>query len=77
MPGSDDATERIKEMLQRLGNEKAFAELENTLRDLDQREQMLNDTLEELLQEVDELLDRLDMMDESDRLELKERDRLC
>jgi len=77
MPGSDDATERIKEMLLRLGDEKAFAELENTLRDLDQREQMLNDTLEELLQEVDELLDRLDMMDESDRLELKERDRLC
>jgi len=77
MPGSDDATERIKEMLLILGNEKAFDELENTLRDLDQREQMLNDTLEELLQEVDELLDRLDMMDESDRLELKERDRLC
>ena len=77
MPDSGNPTERIHEMLLRLGDEKAFSELGNTLRDLCQREQMLSDTLEELLQEVNELLDRLDMMEEPEESELKERDKLC
>jgi len=77
MPDSNNLTMKLQETLLKLGDEKTFSELENTLRILDEREQLLNDTLEELLHEVDELLVRIDMMEEAQEAELSERDRLC
>jgi len=68
---------KLQAMLLKLGDEKTFSELENTLRVLDEREQLLNDTLEELLHEVDELLVRIDMMEEAQEAELSERGKLC
>ena len=77
MPDSNNLTMKLQAMLLKLGDEKTFSELENTLRVLDEREQLLNDTLEELLHEVDELLVRIDMMEAAQEAELGERDRLC
>ncbi|MDD1752302.1 MAG: hypothetical protein LUQ38_04345 [Methanotrichaceae archaeon] len=72
MPDSNNLTMRIQEMLLRLGDEKTFSELENTLRVLDEQERMLNDTLEELLHEVDELLVRIDTLEEAEEAELRD-----
>ncbi|MDD1758900.1 MAG: hypothetical protein LUQ22_09250 [Methanotrichaceae archaeon] len=77
MPDSNNLTMKLQAMLLKLGDEKTFSELENTLRVLDEREQLLNDTLEELLHEVDELLVRIDMMEEAQEAELSERGKLC
>jgi hypothetical protein len=67
----------LQEMLLRLGDEMTFCELENTLKALDERERMLNDTFEELLREVDELLVRLDTLEEAEEADLNERVKLC
>ncbi len=64
MPDSNDLTIKLQEMLLRLGDEKTFSEIENTLRVLDERGRLLDYTLEELLHEVDELLVRVDAMEE-------------
>ncbi len=64
MPDSNDLTIKLQEMLLRLGDEKTFSEIENILRVLDERGRSLDCTLEELLHEVDELLVRIDAMEE-------------
>jgi hypothetical protein len=77
MPDSNNLTMKLQEMLLKLGDEKTFSELENTLRVLDEREQLLNDTLEELLREVDELLVRIDTMEAAQEAGLREMGKLC
>jgi hypothetical protein len=74
MPGSKDAERRICEMLD-MGDEQLMAELERSFLLSDERHQRISDTIEEMIQEVDELLLKVDEMeceelDESDR-ELK------
>jgi len=58
-------------MLLDMGEEQLLAKLESSLKAMDERHQRICDTLEEMLQEVDGLLLRMDEMEE-DALEDEE-----
>jgi len=62
MPGSKDIERRIVEMLD-MGDEQLMAEMERSFLLSDERHQRISETLEEMIQEVDGLLDRIDEME--------------
>jgi hypothetical protein len=64
MPDSNEVERRIREMLLDMGEEQLLAELESSLKAMDERHQRISDTLEEMLQEVDGLLLRMDEKEE-------------
>ncbi|MCJ7444101.1 MAG: hypothetical protein MUO26_06160 [Methanotrichaceae archaeon] len=66
MPDSDNMSLKIQDMLLRMGDEQMFVELERTLTVLDERERKINETLEELLYQVDELSMRIDALDNTE-----------
>ncbi|VVB72045.1 Uncharacterised protein [uncultured archaeon] len=72
MPDSIDASRKIRELLD-MGDEELMAELERSFRASDERHQKIDETLDEMLQEVDRLLLRIDEM-ESDALEEDDND---
>jgi len=72
MLDSEEIEKRVREMLEN-SDEELFAQVEGTLQHLDERSQKIEETLEELLVEVDQLLLRLD---EDESLQLEE-ERLC
>lgn len=63
MPGSKDIEKRIVEMLD-MGDEQLMAEMERSFLLSDERHQRISETLEEMIQEVDRLLFRIDEMEE-------------
>ncbi len=73
MPDSNEVERNICKMLLDMGEEQLLAELESTLKALDERIQRISDTLEAMLQEVDTLLLRMDEM-EDDALENDEKE---
>jgi hypothetical protein len=56
--------ERMKRLLLDPDNEELLSEMETTLRDLDQRDRAVSDTLGVLLKEVDDLILQMDRMEE-------------
>jgi hypothetical protein len=65
MPGSKDVEKEICKMLD-MGDEELLAELEKSFCISDERHQRISDTLEEMMQEVDRLISRIDgIVDES------------
>lgn len=81
MPGSDEVERKIREMLIEMGDTKLLAEFDGAVKAFDERSRRIDETLEELMQEVDELLLQMDEMDEaaleSDGLEESEEDDQC
>ncbi len=71
MPDPNKVEEKICKMLLDMGEEQLLAELEGTFKALDERDQRISETLEEMLQEVDALLLQIDEM-EDDALENEE-----
>ncbi|VVB68557.1 Uncharacterised protein [uncultured archaeon] len=67
MPDSREVERRICEILLDMGEEQLLAKLQGSLEALDLRHQRISETLEEMLQEVDGLLLRLDELDEMDK----------
>ena len=61
--------ERMKRLLLDPENEELLSEMETTLRDLDQRDRAVSDTLGVLLKEVDDLILQMDRMEEEDSCE--------
>ncbi len=61
--------ERMKRLLLDPENEELLSEMEITLRDLDQRDMAISDTLDALLKEVDDLIIQMDQMEEEDSCE--------
>jgi hypothetical protein len=61
--------ERMKRLLLDPENEELLSEMEITLRDLDQRDRAISDTLDALLKEVDDLIIQMDQMEEEDSCE--------
>ncbi|MCX6680039.1 MAG: hypothetical protein NTX42_06725 [Methanothrix sp.] len=59
MPGSKDVEKEICKMLD-MGEEELLAELEKSFCISDERHQRISDTLEEIMQEVDRLISRID-----------------
>lgn len=62
MPGSKDIEIRIVELLE-MGDEQLMAEMERSFLLSDERHQRISETLEEMIQEVDRLLLRVDDME--------------
>jgi hypothetical protein len=63
MPGSDEVERKIREMLIEMGDCKLLAQFDGAIKASDERNQRIEETLEELLQEVDELLLQMDELD--------------
>lgn len=62
MPGSKDIERKILELLD-MGDEQLMAEMERSFLLSDERHQRISETLEEMIQEVDRLLFRIDDME--------------
>ncbi len=71
MPDSREVERRIREILLDMGEEQLLAELEGSFKAMDQRHQRISEALDEMLQEVEGLLLRMDEMEE-DALEDEE-----
>ena len=62
MPGSKDIERRIVEMLD-MGYEQLMAEMERSLLLSDERHQRISENLDDMIQEVDSLLLRVDELE--------------
>jgi hypothetical protein len=60
MPDSDEVAKRIREMLLDMGNEQIAQEIVASLKAMEERDQRISDTLDELFLEVDRLLLKVD-----------------
>ncbi len=63
MPDSNDVEKMICMMLD-MGDEELLAEMERSFRLSDERHQHINDTLEEMMLEVDRLISRIDEIED-------------
>jgi hypothetical protein len=63
MPDSNDVEKMICRMLD-MSDEELLAEMERSFRLSDERHQQINDTLEEMMLEVDRLISRIDEIDD-------------
>jgi hypothetical protein len=63
MPASNDVEKMICRMLD-MSDEELLAEMERSFRLSDERHQQINDTLEEMMLEVDRLISRIDEIDD-------------
>lgn len=79
MPGSDEVERKIREMLVEMGDTKLLAEFEGAVKAFDERSRRIDETLEELMQEVDGLLLQMDEMDEDglDEAALESEEDIC
>ena len=64
MPSSDEAERRIREMLIEMGDDELLAQFDCAVKAFDERDQRISETLDELLMEVDELLLRMDAIED-------------
>jgi hypothetical protein len=71
MPASNDVEKMICRMLD-MSDEELLAEMERSFRLSDERHQQINDTLEEMMLEVDRLISRIDEI-EDESLEDKDK----
>jgi hypothetical protein len=63
MPDSNDVEKMICRMLD-MSDEELLAEMERSFRLSDERHQQIDDTLEEMMLEVDRLISRIDEIDD-------------
>jgi hypothetical protein len=74
MPDSDMVAQRLRQMLLDMGDDQIMVEAERALLDLCERDRRISETMEELMQEVDDLLLRMDKLDlealESDEVDI-------
>ena len=76
MPDSTEIERKLREMLLDMGEDQLLAKLEGTLRGIDECDCRLSQTMEDMLQEVDRLLLRIDEI-EADALDAEEEDKRC
>jgi hypothetical protein len=76
MPDSTEIERQIREMLLDMGEDQLLAKLEGTLRGIDECDCRLSQTMEDMLQEVDRLLLKMDEI-EADALEAGEENEKC
>jgi hypothetical protein len=63
MPDPDEVEKKIREMLIDMGDCKLLAEFEGAIKAYNERSCRIDETLEDLLQEVDELLLQMDELE--------------
>jgi hypothetical protein len=76
MPDSTEIERKICEMLLDMGEDQLLAKLEGTLRSMDECDCRLSQTMEDMLQEVDRLLLKMDEI-EANANEAEEKDEKC
>jgi hypothetical protein len=76
MPDSTEIERQIREMLLDMGEDQLLAKLEGNLRGMDECDCRLSQTMEDMLQEVDRLLLKMDEI-EADALEAGEENEKC
>jgi hypothetical protein len=76
MPDSTEIERQIREMLLDMGEDQLLDKLEGTLRGMDECNCRLSQTMEDMLQEVDRLLLKMDEI-EADALEAGEENEKC
>jgi hypothetical protein len=64
MSDSNEVERRIRKMLTEMGDEEILADLAGSLKAQDERDRMIDEVLEEMLAEVDDLLLRIDDLEE-------------
>ncbi|MFB3766376.1 MAG: hypothetical protein ACE14P_14175 [Methanotrichaceae archaeon] len=69
MPSPDEAMERIREMIKEMGDDDLLVRFDSAVKDCDDRDKRISKTLDELLEEVDELLLRIDKIEGIDDIE--------
>lgn len=69
MPDPDEAQRRIREMLIEMGYDDLLVEFDKVVEDDFQRDRRITETLDELLREVDELLQRIDNIEDMEERE--------
>ncbi|MDM7939884.1 MAG: hypothetical protein QUS07_06030 [Methanothrix sp.] len=63
MPDSNEVERKIREILLDMGDDQLLAELGGVLKGFDERDRRISDTLEEMIEEVDRLLLKLDELE--------------
>jgi prefoldin subunit 5 len=63
MPNSDEVERKIREVLIDMGDFRLLAEFEGAIKAYNERSCRIDETLEDLLQEVDELLLQMDELE--------------
>lgn len=63
MPDSNEVERKIREILLDMGDDQLLAKLGGVLKGFDERDRRISDTLEEMIQEVDRLLLKLDELE--------------
>ncbi len=77
MLSPDEATKRIREMIIEMGDDELLAQFDGAVKAFDERDKRISRTLDELLEEVDELLLRMDDVEDNDAPSEDEPEELC
>jgi hypothetical protein len=64
MPDSNEVERKIRELLLEMGEDRLLAKLDETIIGLDERDRMISDTMQEMIEEIDRLLERLDDLED-------------
>lgn len=76
MPDSNEVERKIRGMLLEMGEDQLLAKLEGTIIGWDEHDRMISETMDEMIQEIDGLLERLDYL-EGNALDDDEEDESC
>ncbi len=68
MLSPDEATKRIREMIIEMGDDELLARFDSAVKAFDKRDKRISETLDELFEEVNELLLRIDDIEDKDML---------
>ncbi|NMC11078.1 MAG: hypothetical protein GYA39_08945 [Methanothrix sp.] len=63
MPDSNEVERKIREILLDMGDDQLLAKLGGVLKGFDERDRRISDALEEMIEEVDRLLLKLDELE--------------
>ncbi len=66
MPSSDETERRIREMLIEMGDYELLAQFDSAVKSFNDRDRRITETLDELLKEIDDLLLRIEDIEETD-----------
>ncbi len=68
MPSSDETERRIREMLIEMGDYELLAQFDSAVKSFNDRDRRITETLDELLKEIDDLLLRIEDIEETDSI---------
>lgn len=64
MLDSNEVERKIRETLLEMGEDRLLAKLEDAITGLDERDRRISDTMDEMVEEIDRLLEKLDDLED-------------